>query len=149
MEIRIDRAWKKRGYTISRVYLDGVRFGDGKKWCNALEDEDRGLTSDMTVDEILQKKVYGKTAIPTGKYLVTITWSPKFRKDLPLVNAVKGFTGVRLHSGNSPEDTLGCILFGENDKIGWISNSRYWSAMMTGIIKAAIDRGEKVYLKVG
>ena len=80
---------------------------------------------------------------------MTITWSPKFRKDLPLVNAVKGFTGVRLHGGNSPEDTLGCILFGENDKIGWISNSRYWSAMMTGIIKAAIDRGEKVYLKVG
>lgn len=149
MEIRIDRAWKKNGYTISRVFIDGARFGDGRKWCNALEDEDRGLTSDMSVDEILSKKVYGKTAIPTGRYLVTITWSPKFRKDLPLVNAVKGFTGVRLHSGNNQEDTLGCILFGENDKVGWVSNSRYWTTMLIGIIKAAIERGNNVYLKVG
>lgn len=149
MEWRIDRAWKKNGYTISRVYLDGKRFGDGKKFCNALEDEDRGLTSDMTVDQILANKVYGKTAIPTGRYKITMSWSPKFKKDMPLVNAVKGFTGIRLHSGNSAEDSFGCILFGVNDKIGWISNSRYWTTMITAIIKAALDRNENVYLIVG
>ena len=149
MEWRIDRAWKKKGYTISRVYLDGKRFGDGKKFCNALEDEDRGLTSDMTVDQSLANKVYGKTAIPTGRYKITMSWSPKFKKDMPLVNAVKGFTGIRFHSGNSAEDSLGCILFGVNDKIGWISNSRYWTTMITAIIKAALDRNENVYLIVG
>lgn len=149
MEIRIDRAWKKKGYTISRVFLDGVRWGDGKKFCNALEDEDRGLTSDMTVDQVLAKKVYGKTAIPTGRYKVTMSWSPKFKKDMPLVNAVKGFTGIRIHSGNTADDSLGCILIGVNDKVGWISNSRYWTNMLTGIIKAALDRGDTVYLKVG
>lgn len=149
MEIRIDRAWKKKFYTISRVYIDGNRFGDGKHWCNALEDTDRGLTSEMTVDEILEKKVYGRTAIPTGRYRVEVTWSPKFRKMLPHLIAVKGFTGVRIHSGNSDADTLGCILIGRNDKIGWISDSRYWTGLLQGKIEKAIGKGEEVWIKVG
>ena len=149
MEIRIDRAWKKRDYTISRVYVDGQRLGDGQHYCNALEDPDRGLTSEMSVDEVLEKKVYGQTAIPTGRYLVTMSWSPKFKQMMPLVNAVKGFTGVRLHPGNSNKDTEGCILFGVNDKIGWISNSRYWTDRIIGMVNDAIGRGEKVYLTIG
>ena len=149
MEWRIDRAWKKKGYTISRVYLDGVRFGDGKRYCNALEDEDRGLTSDMTVDEILAKKKYGETAIPTGTYKVIISWSPRFKKDMPILQAVKGFTGIRIHSGNTAKDSSGCLLMGENTQVGMITNSRYWSLMIKGIVKAAIDRGEDVFIKIG
>ncbi len=149
MELKIDRAWKKKGYTISRVFLDGVRFGDGRKWCSSLEDEDRGLTSDMSVDEILAKKVKGQTAIPRGRYRVTMTWSPRFKRDMPLVNAVPGFTGIRLHALNSAKDSEGCIGFGVNDKVGWISNSTYWTKMITAIIKAALDRGEDVWLTVG
>ena len=149
MEWRIDRAWKKKGYTISRVYLDGVRFGDGKKYCNALEDEDRGLTSAMTVDEILAVKKYGETAIPTGRYRVTMSYSPKFKKQMPLINAVKGYTGVRIHSGNTPADTLGCVLIGANTEKGKITNSRYWTGLVTGIIKAAIERDEDVFITIG
>jgi hypothetical protein len=149
MEIRIDRAWKKRDYTISRVYVDGRRFGDGRNWCNALEDTDRGLTSDMSVDEVLAVKIKGQTAIPTGRYEVTMSWSPKFHKMMPHVCAVKGFTGVRLHSGNSNKDTEGCILFGVNDKVGWLSNSRYWTDRIIGMVGDAIGRGEKVYLTIG
>ena len=33
MEVLIDRAWKKDGYTISRLYVNGKLFG-----CNTLED---------------------------------------------------------------------------------------------------------------
>ena len=149
MEIRIDRAWKKKGYTISRVFVNGKRFGDGKKYCNALEDEDRGLTAAMSVDEILAKKKYGETAIPRGTYKVLISWSPRFKQDLPILQAVKGFTGVRIHSGNSPKDTLGCILIGENDKVGWISNSRYWTTLLKSHIKTALDNGEDVFIKIG
>jgi len=149
MEIRIDRAWKKKGYTISRVFVNGKRFGDGKKYCNALEDEDRGLTSAMSVDEILAKKKYGETAIPRGTYKVLISWSPRFKQDLPILQAVKGFTGVRIHSGNSPKDTLGCILIGENDKVGWISNSRYWTTLLKSHIKTALDNRENVFIKIG
>ena len=148
MEIRIDRAWKKRDYTISRVFVDGQRFGDGRNWCNALEDTDRGLTSDMSVDEVLAVKVKGQTAIPAGRYQIEMTYSPKFKKDMPHVCGVKGFTGVRLHPGNSNKDTEGCILFGVNDKVGWISNSTYWTGLLISKISDALKKGEKVYITI-
>lgn len=106
MRISIDRKWKKPNYTISNLYVDGKRFTDGKQYCNVLEDTDRGLTSDMTVDQILKKKVYGQTAIPKGEYVVTITYSTKFKRDLPLLNAVKGFTGVRIHCLDEDTEVL-------------------------------------------
>lgn len=149
MEWRIDRKYKKKGYTISRVYLDGIPFGDGKKYCNCLEDEDRGLTSEMSLEQIKAIKVKGKTAIPTGRYKVIITYSPRFKKDLPLLLNVKGYDGIRIHSGNTQEDTEGCQLMGENSVKGKVLNSRYWTALVIGIIKAAIARGEEVYIKVG
>lgn len=88
------------------------------------------------------------TAIPKGEYLITVTYSPTFRKNLPLVNAVKGFTGVRLHSFNTAEQSLGCIGFGKNDKIGWISNSRYWCKLIQDKIEFALKRGEVVKLVI-
>lgn len=48
------------------MYIDGVKF------CNVLEDTDRGLTQDMSIEDIQKAKVYGKTAIPTGTYKVTL-----------------------------------------------------------------------------
>lgn len=148
MLIKIDRKWKKEKYTISNVFVNGKRFTDGKNYCNALEDTDRGLTSDMTVDQIFKKKVYGKTAIPKGEYIITITYSPSFNRMLPLVNAVKGFTGVRFHPFNRAEESHGCIGFGKNDKVGWISNSKYWTGLMEKQIKKALDRGEIVKLVI-
>ena len=92
MEILIDRKWKKDEYTISKVYVNGKDFG-----CNALEDKDRGLNQNMSIAEIAKLKVYGQTAIPTGRYLVTYTYSNHFKKYLPYINNTKGFTGVRIH----------------------------------------------------
>ncbi len=149
MEIRIDRAWKKKTYTISRVFIDGKRFGDGENYCNALEDKDRGLTSSMPIDEILATKKYGQTAIPTGRYEVQITWSPRFKKKMPILIAVPGFTGVRIHSGNDENDTYGCVLIGRNDQIGWISNSRYWTNLLQQKIQNTLNKGEKVYITIG
>ena len=50
MEVLIDRAWKKDGYTISRLYVNGKLFG-----CNTLEDTDRELNQKMDLDEIKKK----------------------------------------------------------------------------------------------
>lgn len=118
MNIKIIRRYKKDNYTIGDLYLNGEWY------CNTLEDTDRGLTDNMDLADIMNTKVYGRTAIPTGKYQVTITYSPKFRTKLPLINAVKGFTAIRIHSGNTHQHTSGCILVGFNTIKGQLTNSK-------------------------
>jgi lysozyme len=62
-------------------------------------------------------KVADATAIPAGRYLVTVAYSPTFKKDLPRLANVPGFAGILMHGGNGPEDTRGCILVGrQQDK---------------------------------
>jgi len=149
MRIRIDRAWRKNGYTISRVFINGERFGDGDKWCSVLEDEDRGLTSSMSVEEVKSLKVPGQTAIPRGLYEVRITYSQKFKRMLPLLQNVKGFSGVRIHSGNTARDTEGCLLPGVNNVAGRVNNSRYWFNLLFARIQDAERAGEKVWVEIG
>lgn len=149
MRIRIDRAWRKEKYTISRVIINGERFGDGKKRCSVLEDTDRGLTQSMSVEEIKKLKVYGQTAIPRGIYEVQITYSPKFKRMLPILRDVKGFSGIRIHPGNTPSDSLGCLLPGVNDTVGRVSNSTYWFNLLFARIQEAEKSGEKVIIEIG
>ena len=144
MTIRIDRKWKKAEYTISKVYINGRYFG-----CNALEDTDRGLLQTMQITELQRKKIKGKTAIPRGYYDVRITYSQKYKRMMPLVVDVPAFSGIRLHSLNKPEDSEGCIGFGKNDKVGWISDSKYWTDKICRLIETALNKGEKVTLIVG
>lgn len=142
MKIELHRKWRKKGYSIGIVYVDGQRI------CESLEDEDRGLTDKMPAIEIRSKKVYGQTAIPTGTYQVIWSYSPRFDKYLPLVQGVKGFEGIRIHSGNKAKDTEGCILLGRNTEVGTVTNSRYWTLKVNTMIEKAIKRGEKVYINI-
>ena len=48
--------------------------------------------------------------IPCGTYPVKVTWSPKFKRMLPLVLNVPGRSGIRVHRGTKPEHSRGCIL---------------------------------------
>lgn len=105
-------------YCIGKLYIDGQYV------CDTLEDTDRGLDDKMSEEEILSKKVKGETAIPTGIYQVTITYSPKYKKNMPLINNVKGYSGIRIHSGNTNKDTEGCVLVGLNKEVGKVLNSR-------------------------
>ena len=118
MRLTLIRIANRPTYCIGKLYIDGVYV------CDTLEDTDRGLSDIMDVEEIKKLKVYGKTAIPVGIYPVTITYSPKFKKNLPLLLNVKGYEGVRIHSGNTDKDTLGCILVGQNKEVGKVLNSR-------------------------
>ena len=118
VRIKIDRRYKKEGYTIGLLYVDG------RLWCNTLEDTVRP-------DGV---KIQGQTAIPAGVYNVCLTPSPKFKRSLPLLENVPNFTGIRIHAGNTAKDTEGCILVGENTQRGMVLNSRYWEKKIVDYI---------------
>lgn len=117
-QLTLKRIYKKDTYTIGKLYVDNTYF------CDTIEDKDRGLTQDMSLEKIKSIKVYGETAIPYGTYDCEITYSPKFKRELPLIKDVKGFDGIRIHSGNSAKDSLGCVLCGENKIKGGLINSK-------------------------
>jgi hypothetical protein len=100
MKLRLFRSVMANRYTVGRLYVDG------KYHCDTLEDTDRRLEDNPGA------KVYGKTAIPRGTYDVLITMSNRFKRELPLLKNVPGFEGIRIHPGNTHEDTDGCVLVG-------------------------------------
>ena len=100
--LTLDRIWRSDDTTI------GILKHDGKQICFTLEDKVREIPG-KPVD---QWKVPSRTAIPSGEYDVVITMSNRFKRLMPLLLDVPGFAGVRIHSGNTHEDTEGCILLG-------------------------------------
>lgn len=103
---------------------DEGQKGDGglQPFCDTLEPPRRNLLNGGKWDKRL--KVKGMTAIPEGRYLMRFTYSPKFGKRLFQLMDVPLFDGIRIHSGNSVKDTQGCILVGNNTKVGRLENSR-------------------------
>lgn len=93
--------------TIGKLYVNEVFI------CDTLEDVCRDKNKDGDLDDLGEIKVYGETAIPSGKYPVIINISPKFKKLLPRLLNIKDYDGVLIHSGNIPADTHGCILVGQ------------------------------------
>jgi len=102
----------------------------------------------MQESEILAKKVKGQTAIPTGKYDVILTFSPRFKRVLPLLLSVKGYEGVRVHAGNTNKDTEGCLLVGENKAKGQVINSRATLEKLMSVLLDCEKRKEKVTILI-
>lgn len=153
MKILVDRKWKKDAYTISNLYIDGV------KMCNVIEDKDRGLKSSDGVTAISLKKVKGQTAIPTGTYEVSIDYvSPKYKKSstmvayngakMPRLLNVPGYSGILIHPGNTAKDTEGCLIPGKNDTVGRVSNSTYWFKQIYEKMKEAKKRKETIWIVI-
>ena len=142
MELRLERKYRNNNYCIDKLYINGKYFSD------VLEDPDRGLTDNMSLEEIKKIKIKGNTCIPYGTYNITITYSPRFKKNLPLLNNVKGFDGIRIHSGNKPQDTEGCLLPGFNKVKGQIIDSRVTTDKLIAQIQQALNKGEKVTITI-
>ena len=151
MEILVDRKYKKSAYTIGNLYLNGQWF------CNTLEDRDRGLNDSMPLEMIKAKKVYGETAIPTGRYTVRMDIvSPKYsayewyKKNfggrMPRLENVKGFSGILVHPGNTALDSNGCLLVGMNKAKGKVLESRDTFLKLWKVLEAARKRGETITL---
>lgn len=127
MKLKVKRIAKQKDYTIGKLFIDGEYF------CDTLEDVDRGLTADMPINELRRIKVCGRTAIPIGRYQITLgIQSPKFSKYkqynfcngyLPRLLNVPAYEGVLIHVGNTHADTDGCILVGKNKAVGKVLES--------------------------
>lgn len=111
IKLLVKRIALKDDYTIGKLYINDECF------CDTLEDTVRVLNSK-------EDKVYGKTAIPAGVYKVTLSMSNKFKRILPYIHDVPYFEGIRIHSGNTANDSLGCILVGINNVVGKVTSSR-------------------------
>lgn len=99
----------------------------------------------------LGEKVAGQTAIPAGRYRVVVDHSPRFGKLMPRLLDVPGFSGIRIHTGNKPDDTEGCILVGDDPTTltdAWIGKSRAAYNELLPKLVAAQERGEEIWIKV-
>ncbi len=106
MRIKVIRHTFLKDRTIGTMYINGLRF------CETLEDVDRGLHQEMELDAIKKIKVYGETAIPYGTYNLKMAYSPKYKKKMPLLENEPGYSGVLAHIGNIPSNSKGCLLVG-------------------------------------
>lgn len=121
MKLILERIYKAETYTIGKLFIDGKLF------CDVLEDKVRPFG----------EKVYGKTAIPAGKYKVILNVSNRFKCLMPLLLNVPTFDGIRIHSGNTHEDTHGCLLVGKNTEKGKITESKKTFTELMSILKLA------------
>lgn len=125
---------------------------------DTLEDTDRGLTSDMSLFTIKAKKIFGKTAIPKGRYKVILSVSPKFKDRpwakkynglVPEILGVKGFTAIRIHPGTDENSTDGCPIVGENKVKGKVINSvASYYKLMDNFIMPAWNSKEDIYITI-
>ena len=130
--------WKKPDWTISNFTMNGVKL------CESLEDTDRGLRQDMTLEQIKKIKKEGITAIPSGRYEVVLRYSPHFKRETPWIKDVPGYQWILIHAGNNPKHTRGCVLPGENKIKGKVINSRKYE----DIITAEIRKHDKCYITI-
>ncbi len=147
MELILERIAKRKTYTIGHLYIlrqvmDEYRPGEAKDYfCDTLEPTWRDY-------EHGAYKVKGRSAIPEGRYAVVISYSPKMQKWLPILLGVPKFSGIRIHAGNTSNDTEGCILVGQNLKKGMVLNSNIWLHRLKDKIVAAKDKGEPVWITI-
>lgn len=119
-------------------FTAGSLLINGRFFCYTLEDQERS------------SKLWGKTAIPRGKYQVVMTYSNRFRKMLPLLMNVPGYEGIRIHAGNSAADTEGCILVGDDNDVlfdAWLANSKKAMDRLMSLLTAAAKQ-EKIWIEV-
>ena len=156
MEIVLKRLYKKDDYTIGKLYLNGEYF------CDCLEDKVRDLNKDGDLNDDGEGKVYGKTAIPYGRYKITLdVVSPKFSKyefyretcggKVPRLLNVPHFEGILIHvaDGYKGADLLsGCIGVGYNLIKGGLLNGKQVFCDLYRELASANERGEEIWITI-
>ena len=155
MELTLKRIALRSEYTIGKLYVDGEYV------CDTIEDTVRDLDKDgkFANGEV---KIPGKTAIPYGRYEITMkvkspkysnfskySWAKKYDGYLPRLLNVSNFEGVLLHPGNTSSESAGCILTGENKVVGKVINSvNTFRRLMDDYLVPAKKRNEKIVITI-
>jgi len=145
LELGIFRKYKAKDYTIGKFSVDQDPI------CDTCEDTVRDLQDinhDGDFDDPDEGKIYGKTAIPCGRYPVIISESPKLGRRLPLIIGVLGFMGIRIHGGKNADWSEGCPLVGENKIKGGLVNYKYWETYIVNLIDEATLKGKKTFITI-
>lgn len=131
MELLLQREPSAAGCTLGQLFVNGAHEA-------------------FTLEDMVRTgpKVPGATAIPGGRYRVVITFSNRFQRMLPLLLNVPDFTGVRIHSGNTSQDTAGCLLVGQGRAVDSITGSRLALASLQPKIAGAEARGEQIWIEI-
>ena len=152
MELKLKRIALKKEYTIGRLYIDGKYF------CDTLEDTVRDLNKNGKFDNG-EKKIAELTAIPYGKYEVTLkVRSPRYSKIqkymdfcggyMPRLLKVLDFEGILIHPGTTAKDSAGCILIGKNTIVGKLTDSwNTWKKLYL-LMKSVSAKGEKIFITI-
>ena len=154
MTITLKRIYKKGAFTLGALQIQtesNKEFLMNRYFCDTLEPH--------AIDWRREEKVAGKTAIPTGRYRVVMSYSKTYKRRMPFLQNVPHFTGIMIHTGNSPDDTRGCILVGkavrpqkpeeenpsgEATVIGRLTDSRITFNRLYELIRVAMKKGEEV-----
>ena len=138
MEIKVIRNVLTSEYTVGELYIDSVFY------CHTIEDRYRKIQKK-------EDKIYGVTAIPCGSYPVVLDFSSKYSKMMPHILDVPYFSGIRIHSGNSDEDSLGCLIVGDycpGVAGGWLKNSRIAYSKVFEKLQQASDKSERIFITI-
>lgn len=133
MRFTLTRVERNSTCTIGKLTSDQSDW-----WCWTLEDPVRPVGV----------KIPGSTAIPAGTYRVQITYSPRFRVEMPMLVNVPNFSGVRIHTGNNSDDTAGCVLVGLDRDGDSIGRSRLAYQDLFAQIKDELESGGEVLIEV-
>lgn len=143
MELVLNRTALASGYTGGLLLLKSQdALLPDKPICQTLEDTYRTIAPDGS------GKINSQTAIPTGRYRVILSYSNRFKKVMPELVNVPHFLGIRIHTGNTVNDTDGCILVGARRKEGYLEESRPAYARLMTLLEAADRTKEKVFITI-
>lgn len=139
MDLLVQREPSTLSSTPGTLSIDGVFE------CFTLED----VVREIPGQPVAMWKIQNQTAIPAGRYQLTIDVSEHFGGRLmPHILAVPGYDGVRIHSGNTAADTDGCILLGQVRGVDDLLQSHDAYNSFFPKLQAAINRGEPVHITV-
>lgn len=160
LELRLERTALKKNYTIGHLYLVD---GEYKRFiCDTIEDTVRDVNKNGKFDAPAEKKIKSLTAIPYGRYEVSMRikspkfsnyskypYAKKYNGYMPRLLNVPHFEGILIHPGSSEKSSAGCIIVGLNKVVGRVIDSqKCWYHLMDNYLVPAKNGGRKIYITI-